>query len=435
MEAMATGRQDSHRIALRPREYQRKQGGYEYRWREAVGKDENGKTLYKQHAVVAETLQELRKMEDDLKRTELAGIKPKQDMTLNECVDCWFKIKRGLRDNTRQNYIYMYNKFVRRSMLGSIKIQELKKSDLVSFYNRLTDKGALSISTCEVLQNVIGPSLQLAVEDDIIRRNVSANALKELKREMRQEKARLKAIGQYQRESLTLAEQKRLIEVVKDTPWEGVIMFALLTGLRVGELCGLTWSCIDEHLGVIHIKQTLVYYEQGNGKCTLSMHSTKTEAGTRDIPLSDDLKAILKKQKEYTKRFFDNDSERPSVDAVKDFIFFNRYGIPYRQDTLNRAIKRIVTNANNESDGNNIVLLPMFTMHKLRKTYATNMVRAGISLATLAKLLGHGTVDITAMIYVDAQQDIARDADEKSLDALREAGVLPKVLVSDIGDI
>jgi hypothetical protein len=213
---MATGRQDSHRIALRPREYQRKQGGYEYRWREAIGKDENGKTLYKQHAIVAQTLPELRKMEDELKRTELAGIKPKQDMTLNECVDCWFKIKRGLRDNTRQNYVYMYNKFVRRSMLGSIKIQELKKSDLISFYNRLTDKGALSISTCEVLQNVIGP-----------------------------------------------------------------------------------------------------------------------------------------------------------------------------------------------------------------------MVRAGVSLATLAKLLGHATVDITAIVYVDAQQDVARDVDEKSLSALRKAGVLPAGDISD----
>ena len=427
---MATGRQDSHRIALRPREYQRKQGGYEYRWREAIGKDENGKTLYKQHAIVAETLPELRKMEDELKRTELAGIKPKQDMTLNECVDCWFKIKRGLRDNTRQNYAYMYNKFVRRSMLGSMKIQELKKSDLISFYNRLTDKGALSISTCEVLQNVIGPSLQLAVEDDIIRRNVSSNALKELKREMRQEKARKKAIGQYKRESLTLAEQKRLIEVVKGTPWETVFMFALLTGLRVGELCGLTWECIDEHQGVIHIKQNLVYFENSKGKCGLALHSTKTEAGTRDIPLNDDLKTILKNQKEATDRFFKG-TARESVDGVSDFVFFNRFGIPFRQDTLNRAVKRIVTNANNEADGENVVLLPMFTMHKLRKTYATNMVRAGVSLATLAKLLGHATVDITAIVYVDAQQDIARDVDEKSLSALRKAGVLPAGDISE----
>ena len=430
---MATGRQDTHRVALRPREYQRKQGGYEYRWREAIGKDENGKTLYKQHAIVAQTLSELRKMEDELKRTELAGIKPKQDMTLNECVDRWFKIKRGLRENTRQNYVYMYNKFVRRSMLGSMKIQDLKKSDLIRFYTNLTDKGALSISTCEVLQNVIGPSLQLAVEDDLIRRNVSSNALKELKREMRQEKARRKAIGQYKRESLTLAEQKRLIEVVKDTPWEGVIMFAMLTGLRVGELCGLTWSCVDEHLGVIHIKQTLVYFERADGRCTLSLHSTKTEAGTRDIPLNDDLKRILDKQKEETKKFFGS-TKRVAVDGVDDYIFFNRFGIPFRQDTLNRAVKRIVTNANNEADGEKVVLLPMFTMHKLRKTYATNMVRAGVSLATLASLLGHSSVDITAIVYVDAQQDIARDVDDKSLTALREAGVLPKVPGGDTGD-
>ena len=423
---MATGRQDTHRVALRPREYQRKQGGYEYRWREAVGKDEHGKTLYKQHAVVAQTLQELRQMEDELKRTELAGIKPKQDITLNECVDRWFTLKRGLRDNTRQNYSYMYNKFVRRSMLGSTKIQELKKSDLISFYTKLTDKGALSISTCEVLQNVIGPSLQLAVEDDIIRRNVSSNALKELKREMREEKARRKAIGQYKRESLTLAEQKRLVEVIKDTPWENIFMFALLTGLRVGELCGLTWECIDERLGVIHVKQNLVYFENAKGKCGLSLHSTKTEAGTRDLPLNDDLKMILKKQKEETDRFFHN-NERVSVDGISDFVFFNRFGVPFRQDTLNRAVKRIVTNANNEADGEHVVLLPMFTMHKLRKTYATNMVRAGVSLATLASLLGHATVDITAVVYVDAQQDIAQDVDDKSLAALRAAGILPDV--------
>ena len=145
-------RYDSKRRVLRDGEYEHKDKNfYEFRWREVKGYTDQGRKLYKQRSVSAKTLDELRELEEKLKQDKRDGIKRKQPQTLNDYVDKWMRLKRGLKDNTRANYKYMYDKFVRKSKIGTCKIQELKKSDLIEFYTKLVEKGTLSISTCETL--------------------------------------------------------------------------------------------------------------------------------------------------------------------------------------------------------------------------------------------------------------------------------------------
>lgn len=422
---MARSRQDKYRRALRTGEYERKQGGYEYRWRERAGVDADGKTAYKQRAIVAQTLDELREMEKKIQKDKLDGIKTKQPTTVNDYVDKSLKARRGLRENTLRNYQYMYDKFCRNTALGKKPIQEVKKSDLISYYTKLIDKGEMSVSTAVTISNVLGPAFQLALEDDIIRKNPNSGALKELKQEARQEKARQKALGNTPRESLTRDEQKRFIEYAEKTPFGNIFKFELLTGLRVGELCGLAWDAIDWKNKMIHIKQTLVYFERPNGKCTYAVHATKTVAGTRDLPLTDEIEKILKDQKDYTDMFFANsDYQRPNIDGISEFIFFTRFGGAHKQDTLNRAIRRIVENANNDAEPGKDVELPYFSFHKLRKTYATEQVRQGCPMPVLMKKLGHSDVTTTANIYVQAEKELMAEADLKQQQAMKDDGIL-----------
>ncbi len=82
------------------------------------------------------------------------GMGTMQKSTLNDLFDLWLEIKRGLKENTKTNYVYMYDQYVRDS-LGRMKISQLKKSDIKAFYNRLIDSGKLRVNTIDTLQNVI----------------------------------------------------------------------------------------------------------------------------------------------------------------------------------------------------------------------------------------------------------------------------------------
>ncbi len=419
-------RYDSKRRVLRDGEYEHKDKGfYEFRWREVKGFSEKGTKLYKQRSISAKTLDELRELELKLQKDKMDGIKHKQPQTLNDYVDKWLSLKKGLKDNTRSNYQYMYNRFVRRTKIGTCKVQELKKSDLVEFYNKLVEKGTLSISTCETLQNVIGPALQMCFEeDDLIRRNPSSNALRELKKEARLKEAEARALGiRAKTETLTLAEQIRFLDVIKDTIWEPVFVIDLCTGLRVGELTCLRWSSIDEAAGVIHVKQNLVYFQDLDKKCKLSIHATKTNAGERDIPLNDTIRKMLDRQRSFgLKCTHPVESEAGPID---DFIFVNREGFPHGQDTLNRALRRIVENANDAADvEHGQIQIPKFSSHKIRKTMACNAIRRGLGIEEIATLLGHTDIQTTHQFYLLAKDLIAADKDEKLVEELKRRGIL-----------
>ena len=120
-------RKDKDRIVLRTGEGQRPNGTYEYRWTDKTGK---------RRRVYAKTLEELREKEKA------------RYVTVNELFDLWKQIKRGLKDNTFQNYQYMYNTFVRPEF-GKKRISTLKKSDVKRFYNYLADERGLQASTID----------------------------------------------------------------------------------------------------------------------------------------------------------------------------------------------------------------------------------------------------------------------------------------------
>ena len=385
------------RYVLRPGEYERKgQKGFIYKWRDDTGR---------QCSVSALTLKELRDKKEQVQKDRLDGLKrTRQRKTLNDYFEIWKKQKSGLEANTYSNYVYMYERFVRDSVIGRKELKDLTKSDIKTFYKNLRDgkrKGRkqdskpVAVNTLDVLQNVLHQILDLAVEDDAIRRNVSDKALKELKAESPVEK----------KEALTLEEQARFMEVIKDTPWEPVFTLMLWTGMRVGEVTGLTWDDIDEAEGIIHVRRTLVYYkDQDTGKMERRINTTKTTAGFRDLPMNDIIREVLKKQKEI------GIPCKAEVDGVKGFIFATRFGDTQGQHTLNRALKRIVDTANADADAS--VLLPRFSCHILRHTYDTNLIRAGVSHAVIMDLMGHKDVQMTLGTYASIQKDMKISADE-----------------------
>ena len=189
---------DSKHRLLRQGEGERADGYYIYRWTAKNGK---------RHCITARSLEELRKKEEELIKDKSDGIRSEsKNTTVNDIYDLWKNMKRGLKDNTLQNYCYMYQMFVEPD-LGKMKIQTLKKSDVKRFYNKLVEERNLKITTVDGIHTVLHQVLTVAVEDGYLRLNVSDNVLKELKQVHNLETEKKKA--------LTIPEQELFLEFIK----------------------------------------------------------------------------------------------------------------------------------------------------------------------------------------------------------------------------
>ena len=117
---MVERRKDSKGRVLKEGENERKQGGYQFRWRTPDGK---------RHTVYAPTLKELREKEEKVRHDMIEGIRPGADrITINDIYALWVPLKKGIKENTFRNYRYMYELFVQPEF-GKSKITEIRKSD------------------------------------------------------------------------------------------------------------------------------------------------------------------------------------------------------------------------------------------------------------------------------------------------------------------
>lgn len=396
-----TKRKDKDRIVLKKGESQRPNGTYDYRW---TGRDG------KRHVVYAKTLEELRAKEAEIEKDKHDGIKAEaRYVTINDLFELWCQLKRGLKDNTFQNYKYMYNMFVRLN-LGKARVSTVKKTDVKRFYNMLADERGLQASTIDSVHTVLHQVLDMAVDDAYLRVNPSNNVLKELKRSH--------AFKTEKRRGLTMPEQELLLDYLQRnhtySHWYPIIAVMVGTGLRVGEVTGLRWCDIDLDEGIIDVNHTLVYYDHRNSEgkkgCYFNINTPKTKAGVRQVPMLDFVKEAFIQERDYQRA---NDIQcLVTIDGYTDFIFVNRFGNTQHQGTLNKAIRRIIRDCNDEvllKEEDDPVLLPHFSCHSLRHTFTTRMCEAGVNVKVIQDALGHADISTTLNIYADVTKELKKN--------------------------
>lgn len=395
-----TRRKDKSRVVLKSGEGQRENGSYYYRWTDSKGN---------RHCIYAKTLDQLRTKEEQIAKDKSDGIKAEaRYTTVNDLFDLWKVLKRGIKNNTFENYKYMYENFVRHN-IGEKRISTLKKSDVKRYYNYLADERCLKASTIDSIHTVLHQILNMAVDDDYIRNNPSDNVLRELKQ--------AHIFKTEKRRALTRPEQALFLDYLKNTPssqhWYPVFAVMIGTGLRVGEVTGLRWCDIDLENGVIDVNHTLVYYDhrtEGSKRgCYFNVNTTKTPASNRQVPMLDFVKEAFLMEKE--KQELTELHCEVTIDGYSDFIFINRFGQAQHQATLNKAIRRIIRDCNDEQllkDENAEVLLPHFSCHSLRHTFTTRMCEAGVNVKVIQDTLGHKDISTTLNIYTDVTKELKR---------------------------
>ena len=307
-----------------------------------------------------------------------------------------------------ENYKYMYETFVRQQ-IGSKRVSAFLKSDVKRFYNYLVDERGLKPATVDGVHNILHQIFDMAVDDNYIRNNPTNNVLRELKK--------AHCFKTEKRRGLTRPEQELFMDYLKNSNtavyWYPVFAVMLGTGLRVGEVTGLRWCDIDLEDGIIDVNHTLVYYDhrtsEGKKGCYFNVNTPKTEAGNRQVPMLDFVKEAFVMEKERQELL--GVHCEATIDGYTDFIFLNRFGQPQHQSTLNKAIRRIIRDCNDEQflkTENPEVLLPHFSCHSLRHTFTTRMCEAGVNIKVIQDTLGHKDITTTLNIYTDVTKELKK---------------------------
>ena len=391
MASQGQVRRDSKRRILRTGESQRKDGKYLFKYHV------NGKPYFLQSWRLEPTDRQpqgtkptpsLREMEKALGRDLEAQLDPdSRGLTVVELINRYLATKTGVKPSTQVNYNFVRNLMKREDFSGR-KIREVKMSDAKLFLIKLQTDGR-GYSTIKTVRGVLRPAFQMAMDDNIIQKNPFGFQL-----------AGVVVNDSVTREAITRDQMRKFLKFVHDDAvyckYYEVVYILFHTGLRISEFCGLTVRDIDLEHRILNIDHQL----QRTGM-VLHVESTKTNAGTRKLPMTrevcDCFKAILEARKP------------PAVERVVDgysgFLFLDKDGLPEVAMHWEHRFNHMVGRYNDIYR----VRMPNITPHVCRHTYCSNMARAGMNPKTLQYLMGHSDIGVTMNTYTHLGLDDAKD--------------------------
>lgn len=398
---MPTKKRDNRKRILKEGESQRSDGRYMYRYRDSMGER---KTIYSWRLVETDEHPRGKKKDLSLREKEVLVQKDLMDginisgasITLNELFERYLHTKKRLGGNVRDTYQSLYNKHIKESYIGNMPIKAINKSDILNIYESMSETTLSNGTIQNIHNNILFPTLQLAVDNDWLRKNPSKDCLKEYPYDVMNK-----------RRALSLREQEIFIKFLSDdkvySKYFPIVLLILETALRRGEVLGLTWNDVDMKNRVLHINHQLHYFSI-KGKYEFKIGSPKTESGNRDVPLSGSALLLLQKIKQ--KDYFNSIGSNIKIDGYTNFVFLNYQRnnviIP-RQfgDALIAACKKYNKKELKiaEDEKREPELLPMITPHVLRHTACTRMAEAGVDIKVLQAVMGHKKADMTMNIY------------------------------------
>ena len=315
--------------------------------------------------------------------------------TVLELVKKYVSLKTGVRHNTEANYNFVIN-IIAKADFGKLRIDKVHLSDAKGWLSKLQKEGR-GYSTIHSVRGVLRPAFQMAVDDDLIRKNPFNFEL-----------ASVIVNDSVTREAITKKQEREFLGFIQADEhfsryYDGIyILFH--TGLRISEFCGLTIGDIDFKEMRINVDHQL----QRKRDMTYVVEPTKTSSGTRMVPMTKEVADCFR-------RILANRIKpkvEPMIDGYTGFLFLDKDEMPMVALHWEKYFKHILDKYNSIYK----VQLPKITPHVCRHTFCSNMAKSGMNPKTLQYIMGHSDISVTLNTYShvgfeDAKEELSRVAE------------------------
>ncbi len=391
---MSEKRRDKRNRILHDGEYQRADGRYRYRYIDEDGREKNVYSwrLDKNDPTPSGKKRELslREKERQIQADLFDHIVTNGgNYTVLELVEKYVSLKTGVRHNTKAGYQTVIN-LLKKDPFGSIRIDKVRLSDAKIWLVKLQQKDGRGYSSIHSIRGVLRPAFQMAVDDDLIRKNPFGFEL-----------ASVIVNDSVTREAITRKQEREFLKFVKEdkhySRYYDAFFILLHTGLRISEFCGLTISDIEFSEKRIKVDHQL----QRTVQMVYVIQEPKTEKGIRYVPMTDEVEAcfrriILSRKKPRVE---------PIVDGRTGFLFLDKNDMPMVALHWEKYMQHVVAKYNKIYR----VQLPKITPHVCRHTFCSNMAKSGMSPKTLQYIMGHSDISVTLNTYTHVQFDDAKE--------------------------
>lgn len=366
---------------------QRKDGTWEGRY--TVGRDPGtGKQIQK--SVYAKTQKEVRQLLQQKTTAIDEGIYTEPSkMTVGKWLEVWHAEYLG---GVKQATVAHYKSHIETNLkphIGAVKLAALKPHQVQALYNKLlrseTNPEGLSAKTIKNLHGVLHKAMKQAVMLGYIKVNPTDACV----------------LPRVEKKEVSFIEEdgvKALLKAIEGHRFEKVYKVDLFTGMRQGEILGLTWDCVDFDTGILTVNKQLQKEHVKGGQ--YSLVSCKTDRVRRIKPASfimDTLRQQRAKQNE------DRLRAGCAWGNAWNLVFTNELGGHLCAPTVYNHFKKIM-----EQIG-----LPSVRFHDMRHTYAVISLQNGDDIKTVQANVGHATAAFTLDVYGHVSQKMQQDSADR----------------------
>lgn len=397
---MSEKRRDKKNRILHDGEYQRADGRYRFRYL-----DENGieRNVYSWRLDYSDPLPKGKKKEPSLREKEKEIERSLFDhiivnggnYTVLELVEKYVSLKTGVRHNTEAGYKTVIN-VLKKEEFGKQRIDKVRLSDAKAWLIKLQQIDHRGYSSIHSIRGVLRPAFQMAVDDDLIRKNPFGFEL-----------ASIVVNDSVTREAITRKQEREYLKFVKEdrhfSKYYDAIYILFHTGLRISEFCGLTLKDIEFSEKRIHIDHQL----QRKRNMEYYILKPKTESGVRYVPMTDEVMECFHRiiQNRVAPKI------EPMVGGYVGFLFLDKNDMPMVALHWEKYMQHIREKYN----GIYKVPMPKVTPHVCRHTFCSNMAKSGMNPKTLQYIMGHSDISVTMNTYThvgieDAKNEMRRVA-------------------------
>ena len=409
---MSNKRRDNKGRILRNGESQRVDGLYVFTYKDSTGKR---KSIYSSRLEAKDKLApgckrslSLREKEEELQMKFYAGISDcAGDITVYQLVEKYVSLKVGVRESTKATYRTVKS-ILSKEAFANQPIDKVKISDAKAWIIKLQQKDGRGYSTIHNIRGVLRPAFQMAVEDDLLRKNPIGFELHTVL-----------VNDSKKRDAITRKQERDFLKFVKEDAhfcryYEGFyILFN--TGLRISEFCALTPIDIDFKKKCIHVTGQLVRHSN----MITSVEPPKTASGVRDVPMSDEVmdcfRTIMANRKQL--------SVEPMIDGKAGFLYLDKNDRPMVALHWEHYFKHVLEKYN----GIYKVQMPKITPHVCRHTFCSKMAKSGMNPKTLQYIMGHSEIAVTMNVYTHLGAEDAQEEFHKLFRTGENSGAKDKI--------